>query len=38
VVKGDGARKFLEIAQCFAGAPADGPKAGARVVKFEREL
>lgn len=38
VVKGEGARKFLEIAQCFAGAPADGPKAGERVVKFEREL
>ena len=31
-VKGAAARHWLEIAQCFAGAPADGPAPGARVL------
>lgn len=25
VVRGDGARRWMELAQCFAGAPSDGP-------------
>jgi uncharacterized protein (TIGR03084 family) len=31
-VKGAAARHWLEIAQCFAGAPADGPAPGTRVL------
>lgn len=31
-VTGANARRWLEIAQCFAGAPADGPAPGERVV------
>jgi uncharacterized protein (TIGR03084 family) len=34
-VQGQGARAWLEIAQCFAGDPADGPAPGARVVRFD---
>ena len=33
-VIGARARAWLEIAQCFAGDPADGPAPGARVVAF----
>lgn len=29
-VKGDAARKWMEVAQCFAGPPADGPAPGVR--------
>jgi uncharacterized protein (TIGR03084 family) len=31
---GDAARRWLEIAQCFAGPPADGPLPGERVVDY----
>lgn len=33
-ITGAGARQWLEIAQCFAGDPADGPAPGERVVRF----
>ncbi len=29
-VQGDAARKWMEVAQCFAGPPADGPAPGVR--------
>ncbi|WP_157215413.1 TIGR03084 family metal-binding protein [Flavisphingomonas formosensis] len=31
LVRGEGARAWMEIAQCFAGAPATGPAKGVRV-------
>ena len=33
-VVGAGARGWMEIAQCFAGDPAQGPAAGKRIVQF----
>ena len=35
VVTGDGARRWMQIAQCFAGAPEDGPAPGARQVSYD---
>lgn len=32
--EGDGAKQWLQIAQCFAGPPADGPAPGVRVVDY----
>lgn len=34
VVTGTGARAWMEIAQCFAGKPADGPAPGVRKVDY----
>ena len=34
IVKGDDAKAWLEIAQCFAGGPADGPHAGQRLITY----
>jgi len=33
-VEGAGARAWMEIAQCFAGAPETGPASGERVVRY----
>ena len=35
-VSGDGALAWMQIAQCFAGAPADGPPAGGRAIPLDR--
>ena len=36
-VDGEGATGWMNIAQCFAGPPADGPAAGARRVEYRAE-
>lgn len=35
VVEGDGARAWMEIAQCFAGAPEEMPRPGERLVVYD---
>ncbi|MET0984545.1 MAG: TIGR03084 family metal-binding protein [Steroidobacteraceae bacterium] len=35
-VRGDAAVRWMQIAQCFAGAPATGPAPGVRQVAWER--
>ena len=36
-VEGEGARAWMEIAQCFAGAPETGPAPGVREVRYPSE-
>jgi uncharacterized protein (TIGR03084 family) len=37
-VEGASARRWMEIAQCFAGPPEAGPAPGARVVRYPPDL
>jgi uncharacterized protein (TIGR03084 family) len=37
-VEGPGAKRFMAIAQCFAGAPETPPAPGTRVVTFTSEI
>ena len=34
-ITGEGTRQWMEITQCFAGAPSDGPAPGVRVVAYD---
>jgi uncharacterized protein (TIGR03084 family) len=34
-IQGDAAARWLVLAQCFAGPPADGPAPGVRLVRFD---
>lgn len=38
LVDGPGARRWMAIAQCFAGAPETGPAPGVRVVHYGRSV